>query len=841
MGFMTTSRVISRLLPKSESEDALFLRERPERIVLDVDADVAASGKPPVRVYLGTEPGQQRAERVFIWSIEQVRDRSRRYEIYLMKDLAGFDRRMWLTGFTNYRFAIPHLAGGEGRAIYNDVDQIYLVDPAELFDTDMGEHGFLSITARDTSVMLIDCAKMKSGWSLEDTKHGGRRKAIEARARHLWGPLEREWNSRDWEYREGKSKVVHYTTIHAQPWQPFPDAFVYQYNPDGEIWHDLERSADAAGFQIFDLATPSMGFAKVVDILTATGTDEARSGMPAGRADTDEVLAIAARTGAERLFEFGFDIAGDDHPSVHAISPRRSGVTVTTYDPLARDSELPAGQFDGVVCTGALEHLTDDDIAWVLDDLFRRSRRFVHITVSQQRRVTLQSLMGRNRRSRREPAWWFALLRQTGARYPDVYWKIELTIAGWRGRERCYSRDGGYRLQGTPNAWLLVDHKPGHTTQSLGLVRALGWPYEMKPIAHTHLNLITDRIASPLLVDPDGTRHAMLAPPWPDVVISTGARTAPLSRWIAKQSRGATRTVQMGRKGGDVARHFDAVVTCSHLRLPMDDRRVETLAPLNRVTPGELEQAAERWPRLFGETPKPHIVLLVGGTSAEHRLDPQTATRMGDEVGRFAQQAGGTVLAVTSRRSGRDVEEALEAGLGASGCVDHWEASRHENPYLAYLALADAIVVTGDSESMLAEAVATGRPVYIYPVPTRPLGLYSRFAEMVTRIAYSRPKKAKGTVRPQQGREYLCARMIERAVVRPPRDLDVMCEQLVRHGHARWFGEPLASKQVKPLRENEEIASRVKDLLGWTHWDDPEATSAGESDSAKPRTTTASA
>jgi hypothetical protein len=272
----------------------------------------------------------------------------------------------------------------------------------------------------------------------------------------------------------------------------------------------------------------------------------------------------------------------------------------------------------------------------------------------------------------------------------------------------------------------------------------------------------------------------------------------------------------------------------------MDDRRVETLAPLNRVTPGELAQAAERWPRLFGETPKPHIVLLVGGASAEHRLDPQTATRMGDEVGRFAQQAGGTVLAVTSRRSGRDVEEALEAGLGASGCVDHWEASRHENPYLAYLALADAIVVTGDSESMLAEAVATGKPVYIYPVPKRPPGLYSRFAEMVTRIAYSRPKKKKGTVRPQQGREYLCARLIERAVVRPPRDLDVMCRQLVRHGHARWFGEPLASDPVESLRENVEVASRVQGLLGWTHWDDPEATGTDEADSAKPVTTTAS-
>ena len=75
--------------------------------------------------FLGTEPAQYRAERVFFWSIEQVRDPSRIYEIYLMKDLVGFDRRRWLTGFTNYRLAIPDFAGGFGRAIYNDVDQVY--------------------------------------------------------------------------------------------------------------------------------------------------------------------------------------------------------------------------------------------------------------------------------------------------------------------------------------------------------------------------------------------------------------------------------------------------------------------------------------------------------------------------------------------------------------------------------------------------------------------------------------------------------------------------------------------------------------------------------------------
>ena len=99
--------------------------DQPDCLVLEPEPGVPTSSRPPVRIFLGSEPAQERAERVFIWSVARHRDPGRRYEIHLMKELAGFDRRGWTTGFTNYRFAIPHFAGGRGKAIYNDTDQIY--------------------------------------------------------------------------------------------------------------------------------------------------------------------------------------------------------------------------------------------------------------------------------------------------------------------------------------------------------------------------------------------------------------------------------------------------------------------------------------------------------------------------------------------------------------------------------------------------------------------------------------------------------------------------------------------------------------------------------------------
>ena len=127
------ARASARIVRPTSGQLASGLRDLPERVVLGVREGHQPSAEDPVRIFLGTQPEQHRAERIFIWSIEQVRDPSRVYEIYLMKSLRGFDQRGWTTGFTNYRFAIPHFAGRHGRAIYNDVDQIYLADPAELF------------------------------------------------------------------------------------------------------------------------------------------------------------------------------------------------------------------------------------------------------------------------------------------------------------------------------------------------------------------------------------------------------------------------------------------------------------------------------------------------------------------------------------------------------------------------------------------------------------------------------------------------------------------------------------------------------------------------------------
>jgi len=409
-------------------------------------------------------------------------------------------------------------------------------------------------------------------------------------------------------------------------------------------------------------------------------------------------------------------------------------------------------------------------------------------------------------------------------------WKFVYT----RGNGRTWVRDGGCQLGPPPCVWVLTDYKPGHTTQSLGLAEALGWPQQVKALRFTVLNAVSNRLLGATRATVRRRGSAELVPPWPDVVIAAGRRTVPVARWIGEQSGGRTRLVQLGRLGGNVAHWFDAVVSCAYFQLPPDPRRVETIAPPNPIRPVRAAGTARSLGDPFAGALAPRVALLVGGGTIRHRLNRTVARRMGEEVEAFVAKAGGTLFAVTSRRTSKASARALRLALGTASRLYIWRREDPHNPYRALLSSADAIVVTGESESMLAEAAASGKPVYIYPLPARPRGPATYFRQWVTDVASSRPLNSKGTVRPQQGCEYLCARLIQVGLVRPPVKIEELHRSLFRLGIAFPFGSPLGAVPRQPLCEMESVAERVAALLGctWPATPAPQARAVGQDGAA---------
>jgi hypothetical protein len=267
-----------------------------------------------------------------------------------------------------------------------------------------------------------------------------------------------------------------------------------------------------------------------------------------------------------------------------------------------------------------------------------------------------------------------------------------------------------------PTIWLLLGHKAGDNSQVNALAEALGWPCERKHLVYRYTELLTNLLLGPTLAGVVRTQSSPLAPPWPDLVIAGGRRNEPVARWIQRQSEGRTRLVHIGRPWAR-PEYFDLIVTTPQYRLPDRPNILLNELPLQAASTQRLAAAAVWEPRLE-HLPRPRIAVLVGGRSGQFPFAAGEGARLGQIADAMARQAGGSLLVTTSARTPPAATAALAATLTAPHYLYRWTPNAAGNPYWGYLALADAFIVTGDSLSMLADACATRRPVYLFELAT---------------------------------------------------------------------------------------------------------------------------
>ncbi|WP_246653655.1 mitochondrial fission ELM1 family protein [Azospirillum formosense] len=197
--------------------------------------------------------------------------------------------------------------------------------------------------------------------------------------------------------------------------------------------------------------------------------------------------------------------------------------------------------------------------------------------------------------------------------------------------------------------------------------------------------------------------------PWPDLMIGSGRQAiAPLLA-ASKQSRRRTFTVYIQDPQIN-PRHFGLVVVPRHDRL-RGPNVMATRGALHRVTPKLLAEAAQRHAPRLADLPHPRVAVLIGGTNGVYALTPTIMGDVAEKLSELARSQGAGLMVTPSRRTGADNEAILRARLNGLP-AEVWDGTG-ENPYFAYLGLADAVVVTCDSVSMTSEACSTGKPVYV--------------------------------------------------------------------------------------------------------------------------------
>jgi mitochondrial fission protein ELM1 len=269
-----------------------------------------------------------------------------------------------------------------------------------------------------------------------------------------------------------------------------------------------------------------------------------------------------------------------------------------------------------------------------------------------------------------------------------------------------------------PTVWVLADDRAGNVSQATGVAEALGWRFEVKPIAYTWAATLPNGLRGASLSGLDAASRAGLQAPWPDVVIAAGRRTAPVARWIKRQSGGRAFLCQIMWPGRAGVADFDLVAVPTHDTLPgLRPNVLRVTGAPHRVTEARLALEAAKWAPRLDHLPHPRIAVCVGGTTRKRAFTVAMATELGERVSQLAAASGGALLVTTSRRTGQAQAAALFAAMPEVAHAFRWGVDRGDNPYFGYLALADAVVVTGDSVSMVCEACASPGPVYVFAPP----------------------------------------------------------------------------------------------------------------------------
>ncbi len=377
--------------------------------------------------------------------------------------------------------------------------------------------------------------------------------------------------------------------------------------------------------------------------------------------------------------------------------------------------------------------------------------------------------------------------------------------------------DAGEGPQRPPRTWALLAHRVGDNSQVLALAEALGWPYEAKRLAYRSFEWLVSWPFASTAIGVDRDRSSPLAAPWPELVLTSGRRNEPIARWIQSQAPHPVRRVHVGRPWERIE-NWDLIVTTPQYRLPHLPNVLHNELPLHRVDLTALREEAEPWAAQRGDLPRPRIAVLVGGSSGPYVFDPQAAEEMGRRLTAHARERGGSLLVTTSARTRDEATDALLDAIDVPTWAYRWRPGDPRNPYRALLGSADEIVVTGDSMSMMSEACATGRPVYVYDFGRGRYAMRDETAR-VARETPTRERFSRGWLK-----AFVYRTNMRYGSKRLSRDIRVIHRALVKSGRVAWLGDTTGSWDGAPLADVGRAVARVRGLFGIR----PDAPSAAE-------------
>ncbi|MBM3579607.1 MAG: hypothetical protein FJX34_02395 [Alphaproteobacteria bacterium] len=289
--------------------------------------------------------------------------------------------------------------------------------------------------------------------------------------------------------------------------------------------------------------------------------------------------------------------------------------------------------------------------------------------------------------------------------------------------------------------WILVDSRPGTASQAIGLAEEIGLDYRIINLEYGFLSLLPNIFLSDSILRLNQKSRKIIneLDYFPSLIISAGRRSAPIALYLKNKSQNQTNLIQIMNPNLDFKK-FDLVILPKHDGYAEGDypNLITTIGSLTKARIGNGQEFLE-----LRNIRRTKIALLIGGSSNKTKFTTESAQKLAKISSKIAQEKNAILLILNSRRTSRDITEAVKSGLECDHQFFGWSEVKNNNPYLSILNLADYFIITGDSVSMISECCSTGKPVYIFDEKDISSAKHRRFHQELFLKNYAKPLNEK--------------------------------------------------------------------------------------------------
>jgi mitochondrial fission protein ELM1 len=258
----------------------------------------------------------------------------------------------------------------------------------------------------------------------------------------------------------------------------------------------------------------------------------------------------------------------------------------------------------------------------------------------------------------------------------------------------------------------------GHLNQSLAFVKYLDISYDVVPVKFRYkwvkaLSYLLDQtgIYTEKLFDLHIDKKY-------DVVVGTGSATSYATKVLAKKMH--ARSVAMMLPRG-YRYDFDIIFAQSHDNPPKLENIIEIPANFSYVEPKGHYQAEKK-----------SIGIVIGGDNKLFKMTKETIRKALDFIQQFYE--GYEIAVTTSPRTSKEIEDLI-----VSYAFDYEVifSKNPINPIPDFLEQCETVFITGDSTSMISEAVSYGKSnVVVLPLESKKENKFTRFIETLGKEGY---------------------------------------------------------------------------------------------------------